>query len=183
MTALAGWQNFYVIVGSSAGALVGLQFVALSLISGRATARPADPEAGKAFSTPTIIHFATVLVLAAILSAPWEGTDGPAVVCGLTGISGVVYAIIITLRIHRQNAYQSELEDWLFHALFPIASYLLLAVSACLTRVYPQWALFGIGASALLLLLIGIHNAWDAVTYHVFVKAHGKSDLPTSASI
>jgi hypothetical protein len=27
MTALAGWGNFYVIVGSSAGALIGLQFV------------------------------------------------------------------------------------------------------------------------------------------------------------
>ena len=33
MTALAAWQNFYVIVGSSAGALIGLQFVVMSLIS------------------------------------------------------------------------------------------------------------------------------------------------------
>jgi hypothetical protein len=29
-------------------------------------------------------------------------------------------------------------------------------------------ALFGIGAAAMLLLFVGIHNAWDAVTYHVF---------------
>ena len=35
MTALDGWENFYVIVGSSAGALIGLQFVVLTLIAGR----------------------------------------------------------------------------------------------------------------------------------------------------
>lgn len=38
MTVLAGRQNFYVIVGSSAGALIGLQFVVLSLMSNTPTA-------------------------------------------------------------------------------------------------------------------------------------------------
>ena len=33
MTALSGWENFYVIVGSSAGALIGLQFVVMTLIA------------------------------------------------------------------------------------------------------------------------------------------------------
>lgn len=33
MTALSGWENFYVIVGSSAGALIGLQFVVITLIA------------------------------------------------------------------------------------------------------------------------------------------------------
>ena len=32
MPALTGWENFYVIVGSSAGALIGLQFVVITLI-------------------------------------------------------------------------------------------------------------------------------------------------------
>jgi hypothetical protein len=31
-------------------------------------------------------------------------------------------------------------------------------------------ALFAVAASALLLLFIGIHNAWDAVSYHVFIN-------------
>ena len=30
-------------------------------------------------------------------------------------------------------------------------------------------ALFTVGAATLVLLFVGIHNAWDAVTYHVFV--------------
>ena len=33
MSLLAAWQNFYVIVGSSAGALIGLQFVVITLIA------------------------------------------------------------------------------------------------------------------------------------------------------
>ena len=31
-------------------------------------------------------------------------------------------------------------------------------------------ALFGIGVAALLLLFIGIHNAWEALAYHLFAR-------------
>src|SRR5215467_3058517 len=167
MTALAPWQIFYVIFGSSAGALIGLQFVVLSLIANRLGGR-VDPEAGVAFATPTIIHFSTVLVLAGILTAPWGGIDAPAVLCGAVGIAGIAYAVVTTRRVRRQTAYQPEFEDWLFHVLLPFAAYITLAVSACVARPYVHETLFGVAAAVLLLLLIGIHNAWDAVTYHVF---------------
>jgi len=39
MTAIDGWENFYVIVGSSAGALIGLQFVVIALIAEAPIAR------------------------------------------------------------------------------------------------------------------------------------------------
>jgi hypothetical protein len=174
MTALAGWQNFYVIVGSSAGALIGLQFVVLSLIS-RPRAQ-VDAEAGGAFATPTIVHFGAVLGLSGILSAPWDGIGTAAVLWGLVGISGIVYAVIFTRRLRRQTAYRPEFEDWLFHVLLPIAAYATLAVSAYAARSHPREALFGVGAAALLLLFVGIHNAWDAVTYHVFFKRQGPSE-------
>jgi hypothetical protein len=45
----------------------------------------------------------------------------------------------------------------------------MLALSAFEAPYHTRAALFGVGAAALLLLFIGIHNAWDAVTYHVFV--------------
>ena len=44
MTALDGWENFYVIVGSSAGALIGLQFVVLALIPGKVRAGGFGPQ-------------------------------------------------------------------------------------------------------------------------------------------
>jgi len=169
MTALAGWQNFCVIVGSSAGALIGLQFVGMSLIANMPMAR-VNAQAGGAFATPTIIHFGTVLLLAGILSAPWDGIGAPTVLCGLVGLSGLVYALIITRRVRLQTAYHAQFEDWLFHVLLPFAAYVTLAVSPYVARYRMHEALFGIGAAALLFLFIGIHNAWDAVTYHVFVK-------------
>jgi hypothetical protein len=171
MRALAAWQNFYVIVGSSAGALIGLQFVVLSLIANRPTVR-IDPQAGAAFSTPTIIHFSAVLTLSAILTAPWEAIYAPTFIYGAVGLTGVVYAAIVTRRM-RQTAYQPEFEDWLCHVLLPFAAYGTLVVSAFAALSHPYEALFGVGAAVLLLLLIGIHNAWDAVTYHVFLKKQG----------
>ena len=177
MTALAGWQNFYVIVGSSAGALIGLQFVVLSLISTRLT-RASDPAAGRAFATPTIVHFSTVLGLSGVLCAPWDGILAAAVVWGLVGLSGLVYTAAITRQIRRQSAYQPEFEDWLFHALLPLAAYATLAVSACAALSHVREALIAVGAAVLLLLFTGIHNAWDAVTYHVFSRSRqqDKSD-------
>ena len=81
MTALAGWENFYVIVGSSAGALIGLQFVVITLIADKPIAR-GQSQAGDAFATPTIVHFGAVLLLAAVVSAPWHGVATAAIVWG-----------------------------------------------------------------------------------------------------
>ncbi len=68
MTALTGWENFYVIVGSSAGALIGLQFVVITLIADMPIGHGAA-QAGDAFATPTIVHFGAVLLLAGVLRA------------------------------------------------------------------------------------------------------------------
>jgi uncharacterized membrane protein len=68
MTTLDGWENFYVIVGSSAGALIGLQFVVITLIAERPALRMA--EASAAFATPSVVHFGVVLLLSAIVSVP-----------------------------------------------------------------------------------------------------------------
>jgi hypothetical protein len=45
----------------------------------------------------------------------------------------------------------------------------MLAGSALAARAYARPALFVVGAAALLLLFVGIHNAWDTVAHLVFV--------------
>ena len=169
MTATAGWENFYVIVGSSAGALIGLQFVIITLIANMPIVE-GGAQASSAFATPTIVHFGAVLLLAGILCAPWDGIGSAAVLWGIVGLLGIVYEIVVARRMRVQVAYTPELEDWLFHVVLPFAAYAALAGSALAARPHLRHALFGVAAAALLLLFIGIHNAWDAVTYHVFVK-------------
>ena len=166
MTELAEWDSFYLIVGGAAGALIGLQFVVMTLIAERP--RMASSEAGAAFATPNIVHFAVAFLLSAIMRVPWRSITSVSAVWGLTGLIGIAYVAIVTRRMKTQDTYQPVLEDWLFHSLLPFAAYLILAVSAFVARSYMQDSLFGVGASALLLLFIGIHNAWDNTTYNIF---------------
>jgi hypothetical protein len=157
------WETFYVIVGSSGAALTGLQFVVIALIAqsrAEASARQID-----AFGTPTIVHFCAVLLLSAILSAPWQGLSPASLALGALGLGGVIYGVIVVLRARSQTGYRPVFEDWLWHAILPLIAYALILISAILLRNYPHRVLFVIGATALLLLFIGIHNAWDTVTY------------------
>jgi hypothetical protein len=170
MTVLSGWENFYVIVGSSAGALIGLQFVVITLLATKPIAG-ADAQAGGAFATPSVVHFGVVLLLSAIASAPWNGITTVAVLWGLVGLCGVVYTVVVARRMRVQRAYKPVFEDWLFHVLLPFAAYIVLAISAYEAHSHARSALFLVSTAALLLLFIGIHNAWDTVTYHVFVRS------------
>ena len=178
MTVLTGWQNFYVIVGSSAGALIGLQFVVLTLIAQRPITGVNMSQASAAFSTPTVVHFGTALLLAAILCAPWSGIAAAATAWGFVGLCGLVYAGMVAWRFRAQTIYQPVFEDWLFHVLLPLASYAALVISGYATRSNVREALFAVAAAALLLLFVGIHNAWDAVTYHIFTTkpAEGQAE-------
>ena len=181
MSPLNGWANFYVIVGSSAGALIGLQFVVMTLIAGRSVAR-GEAQAGDAFSTPSVVHFGVVLLLSALLSAPWDGLGAPALVWGLVGLSGIAYSVIVARRMRAQTVYKPVFEDWLFHVLLPLAAYAILAGSAFVARSFARTALFLVGAAALLLLFTGIHNAWDTVTHLVFVEKQKRREVERDRS-
>ena len=174
MSEFAEWESFYVIVGSAAGALIGLQFVVLTLIAEKP--QLGSPEAGAAFATPTIVHFGTTLLLAALIRVPWQTITPAAVLWGVVGLCGAVYAVVVARRMRVQTAYKPEFEDWLFHVVLPLAAYATLALSAFWASSHTGDALFGVGGAALLLLFIGIHNAWDAVSYHVFVNMRKAKD-------
>jgi hypothetical protein len=176
MTELAGWGSFYVIVGAAAGALIGLQFVVMTLLAERP---PVDAAAaGAAFASPTIVHFGAALLLSALLNVPWHTIPSAAALWGLVGFSGLAYALVVARRMRRQAAYRPVLEDWLFHIVLPSVAYAILALSPFAARSYPREALFCVATAALLLLFTGIHNAWDSVAYHVLVSTGNSTTDP-----
>jgi hypothetical protein len=122
-------------------------------------------EAFATFNTPNVVHFGAALLVAAILSAPWQALWPAGLLLGLSGLGGVTYVVIVFRRARRQTDYQPVLEDWLWHTVFPLVSYTALVVAAILLPGHPAPALFVIAAGTVLLLFIGIHNAWDNVTY------------------
>ncbi len=174
MPEFAEWESFYVIVGGAAGALIGLQFVVLTLIAEKP--QLASAEAGSAFATPTIVHFGSALLLSAIHRAPWHSVTPVAVLWGLVGLGGALYTVNTVRRMRAQQAYHPDWEDWLFHVGLPLAAYLVLAVSALVASSREHEALFALAGATLSLLFIGIHNAWDAVSYHVLVRMRGEKD-------
>jgi hypothetical protein len=176
---LSAWESYYVIVGSSGAALTGLQFVVMALIAD--TRVRGSDEAVNAFGTPTVVHFCVVLLVAATLSAPWLMLLGPDLIIGATGIAGLVYVALVARRARRQTYYRPVFEDWLWHTCLPAVAYLVLVVAAiALGRVTTE-ALFLIGGSALLLLFVGIHNAWDSVAY-VAIQARKEDGEPRDTS-
>ena len=177
---LSSWESYYVIVGSSGAALTGLQFVVMALA---AETRRTDGGAIDAYATPTVVHFCVALYVAAVLSSPWHGLGGPAIALGICGLFGVCYALIATRRALRQTGYKPVFEDWLFHTILPLFAYAVLLVSSFFVRSSAS-ALFPIAGAVLLLLFIGIHNAWDTVTYLTLDevgRSEARAEAPTPA--
>jgi hypothetical protein len=162
---MSEWASFYVMVGSSGAALIGIQFVVITLIASRRQ-RP-TAESLSAFGTPTVVHLVGALLVSAIMSAPWHSLFPASVALVMCGVAGFTYGAIVIRRARRQTYYKPVWQDWLWYAVSPCGVYVALALAAALLRTNTQLALLVIAAAALGLLLIGIHNAWDTVTHLV----------------
>ena len=169
---LAAWETFYVIVGSSGAALIGIQFVVIALVADMRKLTTTAESIG-AFATPTVVHLGGALVVSALMSAPWPSLLGAAIALGVCSLGGLAYATRVMHRARRQTGYKPVWEDWVWYAVLPCGAYAALAVGALLLSTTPQTASFVIAAAALGLLLIGIHNAWDTVTYVVVAGVQG----------
>jgi hypothetical protein len=159
---LTGWESFYVITGTAAAALTGLQFIVITL---GAQMHRGDAEANRAFGTPTIVHFCAVLFIAAVLSAPWPSLADIAYILGFCGAAALLYAAVILRIVRRQRAYAPVLEDWVWHFTLPPLAYALLLVAAIIMQRNSTLALFVVAGTVMLLLFVGIHNAWDSATF------------------
>ena len=175
--ALQGWTNFYLITGSAAAALTGLQFVVQTLIASGLPLRlggGTDREASTAaFGTPTVVHFALALVLSALLAAPWPGFASLRTTLAVLAAAALVYSAIVLRRARAQRVYRPVLEDWIWHIVLPTAAYATVLVATWLETDGAEGPLFAIAGATLLLVCVGIHNAWDTVT---FLPLHALAD-------
>lgn len=170
---LTEWETFYVILGSSAAALTGLQFVVIALTAERRAGGAAEVAA---FGTPTVVHFCAVLLISAILSTPGHTPVSLSWCLSLTGLAGFAYAIMVLMMARRQTGYAPVFEDWLWHTGLPIVAYAAVLISGLLMARRPAPALHLVGAIAILLLFIGIHNAWDAAVWLSMKKKEQKEE-------
>jgi hypothetical protein len=161
---LAEWDNFYVITGSSAAGLTGLTFVVIAL---SAESKRVNIDGLRAYVTPTIVHFGAVLALAAYLSMPHHTVLSLSVGFGAAGAAGLGYIAFIARHMRRvASDYAPVHEDWIWNAALPAIVYGALLALAFLIWCLPTWSMYGAAVVSLLLMFIGIHNAWDVAVWN-----------------
>lgn len=155
---MSDWRSFYSIIGTCASALTGLTFVVIAL----APDKPLRISGLRVYMTPTVIHFGSALAIAAVLSMPGHTATSLAVcLCG-GGVGGVIHSFATTAHMYRGRAsYAPAMSDWIWNAILPCLCYLSMLDSAALIVIRPAPALYVIGAAALMLVFVGIHNVWD----------------------
>jgi hypothetical protein len=174
---LKGWENFYVITGSSAGGLTGLTFVVIALA---ADAQRIRLSGLRVFVTPIILHFGVVLALAAFLSMPHPSVLALSLGLGVAAIVGLAYCALIVKNMPATGTadYSPVLEDWIWTAILPITAYTLLLAAAFEIWGHLERALYAVAIATLGLLFIGIHNAWDIAVWMTTMRGGAENTKP-----
>ena len=159
-----GWENFFYLIGSAAGALIGLMFVVISLTAGHEPRRVS--RGAPVYVAPIVFHYAVVFVVSAISEVPGLQSWAVSVILAFCATAGLVYSAATTIRLCRRG-WEDPIPDWsdkCFYGFLPTIIYVALAVAAGAVWVVERKAVLAIGATLLALLLLGIRNAWDLAT-------------------
>jgi hypothetical protein len=174
---LTPWSGFYLMTASAAAALTGLMFVVITLVTGTERIRR-NPAGLSAFSTPTVVHFCMALFVSAVLIAPWRSLIHPAALLGFSALFGVAYMLRVVYLTKSLSAYEPDLEDWTWFTVLPFVAYGAILCGSIVLPRSPVEASFALASGVMLLIFIGIRNAWDIVTY----IAVGLDDEPPNPS-
>jgi len=161
---LGPWSGFFTMMATAAATLVGLMFVVVTLVT--RMERTSDSNLGiSTFSTPTVIHFGSSLLISSILIAPWPRLAGTFVCITLLGVAGVAHMLSVAGKARRMTIYEPDSEDWVWYTIFPFIAYVAVLVGGITMPLAPNASLWILGATVTWLTFMGIRNAWDVVTY------------------
>jgi hypothetical protein len=160
MHALTEWRDFYVMIGTASGAIVGAAFIVATLASQLRQRRIGM----RGFITPIVVHLGSVLVGSAILTVPTLTPVALAVILGGGGVAGIVYCFIVAGRIWKMVL---DHDDRLFYVVLPLLAYAVMAAAALMACV-KGWPTFEtLAVSLVALLIIGMRNAWDMASFMI----------------
>jgi hypothetical protein len=159
-----GWENFYLIVGPSAGALIGLMFVVVTLTAGRDRDQV---EMGKhLYSSPIVWHLGVVLLLSGAAVAPGMGPRLFGTLSAGLALLGLAMATRSAVGIIRRRYTGADsIFDMWWYGIIPGISYVGLGAAAVSVLVGASWSADAVAAALMALLLVSIHAEWDLVTF------------------
>lgn len=158
------WHDFYGLIGTASATLVGLMFVAASIGAGIFTR---EHQVGiRSFLSPTVVHFSTVLVICLLATVPNEARAPLGLLEALVGAIGFVYSAWVWRRMRRHGIFATiDMADRLWYAMLPIVAYLLVIAAGLSLARQSQPSLEVLALAMVMLLLIGIRNAWDMTVW------------------
>lgn len=159
-----GWENFYLIVGPSAAALIGLMFVVVTLTAGR---EREHTERGKhLYTSPIVWHLAVVLVLSGAAVSPTITPRVFGIAGGALALLGIAMGVRSAVGIarFRYSAAESLFDMW-WYGIIPAAVYVGLGGAAVMVLCGCSWSASAVAVALMALLLVSIHAEWDLVTF------------------
>jgi hypothetical protein len=162
------WDDFYLLIGTAAAALLALLFVAVSLGTGYLTEERAG--ATRTFFSPIVLHYGAVLFLSAVALIPGHRMMFYVVLIAATGLVGLAVSAYTTAQLVRTN-WTNFMVDRLAYGLLPAIAYIALIAAAGMMYTGHTIALDAYAGALLLLMLVNIRNAWDLMLS--MVRRHG----------
>ena len=160
---LGAWQVYYTLLGTSAATLIGLTFVVITLVG---TMQKQPSTIGiSVFTTPTVVHFGTALLASLFLCAPWKSSAGAAAIVAVVAIVGLVLALRAAMLSRQMDTYTPDVEDLIWFSILPVLTYVVMLAGAAMLAFHVRESLFVIACAVAFLIVMGIRNSWDVVTY------------------
>lgn len=159
-----GWENYYLMVGSSAGALIGLMFVVVTLTAGRG--RSETDRGKRLYTSPIVWHLGVILALSGAAAVPNISPRLFAIAAGGLALLGVGMGVRSAVGIARTpGAADAAGFDIFWYGAAPAIVYAGLGGSALGMLRGWSWSTTALAADLMALLLVSIHAEWDLVTY------------------
>lgn len=155
------WEAFYLLVGGGAGALIGTMFVVATLMADLEASRMS--RGAQIYITPVVVHFGAVLIISILTAVPHLSTDLLGAILGIGALAGVIYTCLTAYRLMKGDwdLYKPDLSDRFFYAIAPVLIYVALGYAAWAIWSHAEEAAYPVGWVALVLLAVGVRNAWD----------------------
>jgi hypothetical protein len=162
---LHGWDNFFIMAGTTAATLIGLVFVAVTV--GTGFSKSSIVHGTRGFLTPTLIRFSGVLFLSLVVVAPWPSAKPIGIILSLGGIAGFAYQISVIVARHKVGLILLDWRDWLPHVGVPALGSGSLVAGAAGLLAERSFAPYAIAGAAVLQLFAGIYGAWDLTLWMI----------------
>ncbi len=164
--ALAHWHEFFILLGTAAGTLVGLLFVAATIGSGVFSFDRRAPL--RVFLSATVVHFSSVLAVSLVMLLPlasWLLLGAIVLACGLVGLG---YSGLALRDAIRDGLIANiDWEDRTWYGVLPFVAYIAEVTAGVLLTSGVAAGCAMVAGCMGLLLMVGIHNAWDITVWTV----------------